>query len=92
MTDKDKKFISYWEGVINRGRLYYTMVHGIIFGTIIFLIIFVFSYFDNSLTKMFAGYNFFLTLLLYIVGGMIYEGIFSWFLNSKKYKNLTGKS
>lgn len=91
MTDKDRKFIAYWENIKKKGRVNYAIVHGIIFGTLIFILCFIFSHFDANIANLFIGKQFFISLLLYLIGGIFYEGIFSWYFNTKKYQNLAQK-
>lgn len=89
MTEKETKFVAYWEIVMHRGRLRYALLHGSIFGFLIFLFTFIFSLLDDSYDKMFAIPNIFATLLIFIIGGIIFEGGYTWFMNTKKYRRLT---
>lgn len=54
MTDKEAKFASYWEATMKQGRLRYALLHGSIFGLLIFLFTFIFSFLDNSYDEMFV--------------------------------------
>lgn len=92
MRKKDQKFISYWENIVRKGRLQYAVIHGIIFGSLLFTISFIFSHFDSNISNLFIGDQFFYTLMIYILGGVLYEGVFSWYFNTKKYNNLIRNS
>lgn len=89
MTTKEAKFVAYWEAVMRRGRLLYAFLHGSIFGFLIFLFTFIFSFFDGSLNEMFGMPKIFITLLIFILGGVIFEGGYTWWMNTKKYRRLT---
>ena len=88
MTEKDKKFIVYWEGVMKRGRLKYALLHGALFGVLIFLFTFIFSFFDDSLDVMFRAPKILITFLVFCIGGMVFEGGYTWWMNTKRYKKL----
>lgn len=89
MTEKETKFVIYWEMVMQSGRLRYALLHGSIFGFLIFLFTFIFSLLVDSYDKMFAIPNVFVTLLIFIIGGIIFEGCYTWWMNMKKYRRLT---
>lgn len=88
MTEKDTRFVAYWETVMQRGRLRYAVLHGSIFGFLIFLFTFIFSFFDGSLDEMFKVPKIFGSLLIFVIGGILFEGGFTWWMNTKKYKRL----
>lgn len=89
MTDKDAKFIAYWQIVMQRGRWRYALLHGSIFGFLIFLFTFIFSFFDGSLNEIYRIPKVFGTILIFIIGGIIFEGGFTWWMNTKRYRRLT---
>lgn len=89
MTEKDAKFVAYWEVVMKRGRLRYALLHGSIFGFLIFLFTFIFSFFDGSLDEMFKMPKVVVSMLIFIVGGIIFEGGYTWWMNTKRYRRLT---
>jgi len=89
MTTKEAKFVAYWEATMKRGRLRYALLHGSIFGFLIFLFTFIFSFLDDSYDEMFVVPKVFGSLLIFIIGGIIFEGGYTWWMNTKKYKRLT---
>ena len=89
MTEKEAKFVAYWEETIRRGRLRYAFLHGCIFGFVLFLFIFSFSFFDDSDNEMFKVPKIFITLLIFMMGGIIFEGGYTWWMNTKRYRRLT---
>lgn len=90
MTEKDKKFIAYWETVIRRGRMKYALLNGLLFGFTIFLFTFMYSFFfDAELDEMYKVPRIFVSLMVYWVAGMVFEGGYTWWMNSKRYKKLT---
>lgn len=89
MTEKETKFVAYWESTMQRGRWRYALLHGSIFGFLIFLFTFIFSFLDDSYDKMFVVPNVFVSILIFIIGGIIFEGGYTWWMNTKKYRRLT---
>lgn len=89
MTDKEAKFVAYWEATMKRGRIRYALLHGSIFGFLIFLFTFIFSFLDDSYDEMFVVPKVFDSILIFIIGGSIFEGGYTWWMNTKKYRKLT---
>ena len=89
MTAKETKFVAYWEATMKRGRVRYALLHGCIFGFLIFLFTFIFSFLDDSYDEMFVVPKVFVSLLIFIIGGIIFEGGYTWWMNTKKYRRLT---
>lgn len=93
MTEKDQKFVSYWEEVMQRGRLKYALLNGFLFGLAIFLFTFLGSYiFDEQMGELYKPPQVFIGILIFWVGGMIFEGGYTWWMNMKRYKRLTSNS
>ena len=80
MTDREAKFVAYWEATRKQGRLRYALLHGSIFGFLIFLFTFIFSFLDDSYDEMFVMPKVF---------GVVFEGGYTWWMNTKKYIRLT---
>lgn len=89
MTPKEAKFVTYWQATMLRGRLRYALLHGSIFGLLIFLFTFIFSFLDDSYDEMFVVPKIFVSVLIFITGGTIFEGGYTWRMNTKKYRRLT---
>lgn len=92
MTEKEIKFVDYWEETMKRGRLKYALLHGSLCGFLIFLFTFIFSFFDDSLDTMFGIPKIFVSLLVFIIGGIIFEGGYTWRMNTRRYRKLTPNS
>ena len=92
MTDKEAKFVAYWEATMKQGRLRYALLHGSIFGFLIFLFTFIFSFLDDSYDEMFVMPKIFGVILIFILGGVIFEGGYTWWMNTKKHTRLTSQS
>jgi hypothetical protein len=83
MKETDKQFIANWERIKTEGKAKYITKHGVGFGTIVFALNTVLTYWGNW--GQMSNTSFFVQLSISIaVGGGIY-GTFSWFLNDFIY-------
>ncbi len=88
MTEKDQKFITYWEQKKKRGRYEFALLHGVIFGILFFTMFAGFSYLTNDFDFFRPSYILsFLTTTTVI--GIFYEGGYTWWANSRRYRKLT---
>jgi hypothetical protein len=84
MKETDKQFIANWERIKTEGKVKYITKHGVGFGTIVFALNTVLTYWGNW--GQMSNTSFFVQLFISIaVGGGIY-GTFSWFLNDFIYR------
>ncbi len=87
MTEKDKRFIMYWSQKQRNGRLKFALFHGILFGSIVFIFVTGISYLSGD--GIGTRNELLLKLVFLILGGMVYEGGYTWWINSRRYKKLT---
>lgn len=87
MNEKEKRFLSYWEEKQRNGRIRFAILNGILLGSFVFIVMTCIGYlFDNTLG---TRNELLLNLVLLVIGGMFYEGGFTWWANSRRYKKLT---
>lgn len=87
MSEKDKRFIVYWNDKKQGGRLKFAVFHGILFGAIVFILVTGISYLTGDILA--TRNELLLNLGFLILGGMFYEGGYTWWMNSRRYKKLT---
>jgi|GEM_PF-871849 len=86
MKRSDEKFLADWEAVRRRGRLKYGLIHGPIWGVLVFLIHGLFALTDHTFTEAYLSKDAGIYLLLMVAGGILMYTTIMWPINDRFYR------
>jgi hypothetical protein len=91
MHEGDKKFKAQWEKTRNDGRIRYALIHGSIFGLIVFVVINLWSLKDQSFQDVFLSRRALDQGMTMVLAGILGYGTIKWWMNENIYKKIISR-
>ena len=91
MNDQDKKFKISWENRQQKGKWNYGLVHGSLFGLMVFIIINLLSLKDQKLSDVYLTSAALSQMLTMILAGIVGYSTIKWWMNENNYKKIIEK-
>lgn len=91
MHDQDKKFMQEWEKSREKGRWYYGLTHGTLFGFVIFILVNLFKLKDMSIVDVFFTEKAMIQLLTMVLAGFLGYSTVKWWMNQNIYNKIIYK-
>jgi len=82
---KEELFIEKWEKLRTKGIVKFSLLHGGLYGVLLFVVLFVVDLFKKPFADVFTM-QLFIDLGMYVLAGIVLLGPFEWLMGERQYK------